>query len=78
MPNGKRSYTPGGRSFTEKDQNSIDMVKDFCFHHCKEQLDALQEKMIYSHSTYYEKEILLVNDDIEVMISGWLPALYMS
>ncbi|MEP6748824.1 MAG: cysteine dioxygenase family protein [Bacteroidota bacterium] len=61
------------KSFTQKDPQNIQAVKDYCLKHFTKQLDALQEKMIYSDSIYYEKEILLVNNEIEVIVSGWLP-----
>jgi predicted metal-dependent enzyme (double-stranded beta helix superfamily) len=62
-----------GQSFKEKSERNTEMVKDFCLDHFSTQLETLKQKMKHSHSLYYEKEILLVNNDIEVIVSGWLP-----
>lgn len=61
------------QSFTGKDPQNIEAVKDYCLQHFSKHLEVLKEKMIYSSSVYYEKEILLVTEEIEVIVSGWRP-----
>ena len=59
--------------FQQHTHNHAAALKDFCVQHFSAQLLQLKKKIATSNTAYYEKEILLVNDEVEVMMSAWLP-----
>lgn len=60
-------------AFDTKDENDLMKVKQFFLENYADRIDVLKKRLTEKGTQFYDKEVLVASEEVEIIISGWSP-----